>query len=519
MTKNAPRPIGLIILDGWAESPIVEHNAIAQADKPNFDRLWQHYPHTLIHTSGEVVGLPDGQMGNSEVGHLNLGAGRTVFQSFTLISKQIREGAFYQNPTLCRAIDAAIAHNKTVHIMGLLSDGGVHSHQLHIQAAAEMAAKRGAQKICLHLFTDGRDVAPKSALGYIEQLESALALLGKGQIVSVIGRYFAMDRDSRWERVSQAYDLISAGQAHFIASSAREAVEMAYARGETDEFIQATAITPSGQVVHIESGDVLLFMNYRADRARQLTECFIHADFTGFKRDYVPHLADFVCLTQYNSQFDASVAYPPMDLKNTFGEYISSLGLKQLRIAETEKYAHVTFFLNGGREEPFPGEDRILIPSPKVATYDLQPEMSVAEIADALVAQIEAGHYATFICNFANPDMVGHSGDLKATIAAIEAVDHALGRVMDALEKVGGEMIVTADHGNAEMLMNPETGQAHTAHTTNPVPFIYFGQRPIARIETPEVGALPDVLPTLIHLMGLSIPTEMTGRSLIELAD
>jgi 2,3-bisphosphoglycerate-independent phosphoglycerate mutase len=380
-----------------------------------------------------------------------------------------------------------------------------------------MATQRGAKKVYLHLFTDGRDVAPKSALGYIEKTEALFKELGAGRTASVVGRYFAMDRDNRWERVSQAYDLITAGQANFTANSATQAVEMAYARGETDEFIQATAILEDGKVVHIESGDALLFMNYRADRARQLTECFISEHFKGFQREFLPHLSHFVCLTQYNANFEAEVAYPPMELKNTFGEYVSNLGLKQLRIAETEKYAHVTFFLNGGKEEPFLGEDRILIPSPKVATYDLQPEMSVAEIADALVEAIASGKYDTFICNFANPDMVGHSGDLKATTLAIEAVDKALGRVMEAIEKAGGELLVTADHGNAEMLMNPETGQPHTAHTTNPVPFIYFGNRSVKAMAESEQGALPDVLPTLLTLMGLEIPAEMTGKSLVTL--
>lgn len=514
MTTIAHRPTGLIILDGWAHSEITEHNAIAQAQTPNFDRLWNHYPHNLINTSGEVVGLPDGQMGNSEVGHLNLGAGRTVYQSFTLISKHIETGEFNRNFALTSAIGRAVKEKRAVHIIGLLSDGGVHSHENHLHAAVRLAAQSGVEDIIVHIFTDGRDVAPKSALQYIDNMEAVFAEIGKGRIASIIGRYFALDRDTRWERTQKAYDLITTGEADFTATSAKEAVEMAYERGETDEFIQSTVITSSNDTHRMDDGDVAIFMNYRADRARQLTKAFITEDFTCFHREHSPLLRDFVTLTEYNKNFKVSVAFPPENLKNTFGEYVSDQGLKQLRIAETEKYAHVTFFLNGGKEEPFKGEDRILIPSPKVATYDLKPEMSVAEIADALTAAIAEGTYDTFICNFANPDMVGHSGDLEATIKAIEATDSALGRVMDAIEAADGELVVTADHGNAEKLMNEETGQPHTAHTTNPVPIAYFGKRPASIRDN---GALPDVMPTLLHLMGLEKPQEMTGVSLIQL--
>ncbi len=512
------RPTGLIILDGWGYREEAEDNAIAQANTPVFDKLWAECPHTLINTSGNVVGLPDGQMGNSEVGHLNLGAGRTVYQELTRIGLAIRDGSFYHNPVLAHAIDAAVEEGRRVHVLGILSDGGVHGHIEHIKATIRMAVERGA-KVILHAFTDGRDVAPKSALGYIEEMQAFMDELGNSRFGSIVGRYFAMDRDNRWDRIQKAYDVIACGKAPYKAHSAAEAVEMAYARGETDEFIEPTVIlNKKGKHHKIKNGDAIIFTNFRADRARQLTRAFIEKDFAEFARCAHPHFSEFVTMTEYNKNFDGCVrvAFPPQKLKNTFGEWVSKLGLKQLRIAETEKYAHVTFFLNGGREAPFEGEDRILIPSPKVATYDLKPEMSVFELADRLCEAIRSGEYDTFVCNIANPDMVGHSGKMDACIKAVEAVDKALGQIMDALREVDGEVIITADHGNIEQLRDPETGQPLTSHTTNPVPFIYCGHKPC---KLREGGGLPDVMPTLLDVMDLPIPEEMTGKSLCESDD
>ncbi len=512
------RPTGLIILDGWGWREDPEDNAIAQASTPVFDRLWAECPHTLINTSGNVVGLPDGQMGNSEVGHLNLGAGRTVYQELTRIGLAIRDGSFHHNPVLAHAIDTAVEEGRRVHVLGILSDGGVHGHIEHIKATLRMAVERGA-KVVLHAFTDGRDVAPRSALDYIADLQAFMDELGRCRFGSIVGRYFAMDRDNRWDRIQKAYDVIACGKAPHEAASASEAVEAAYARGETDEFIEPTVIlNKKGKHHKIKNGDAIIFTNFRADRARQLTRAFIERDFAEFARCNHPHVSEFVTMTEYNKNFDGCVrvAFPPQKLKNTFGEWISKLGLKQLRIAETEKYAHVTFFLNGGREAPFEGEDRILIPSPRVATYDLKPEMSVFELADRLCEAIRSGEYDTFVCNIANPDMVGHSGKMDACIKAVEAVDRALGQIMEALREVDGEVIITADHGNIEQLRDPATGQPLTSHTTNPVPFIYCGHKPCT---LREGGGLPDVMPTLLDVMGLPIPEEMTGRSLCGPAD
>lgn len=509
------RPTGLIILDGWGYREETDYNAIAQANTPHWDTLFNNHPHTLISTSGLDVGLPEGQMGNSEVGHLNLGAGRVVYQDLTRIQKDIDDGRFFQNNALLNAIDKAVERGRAVHIMGLLSDGGVHSHINHLKAAMTLAVQRGA-KALLHIFTDGRDTAPSSAQQYIAEMEEHLKTLGGGRIVSVTGRFFALDRDNRWERIQQAYDVICCGSAPFEANSAKEAVEMAYARGETDEFIQPTVIlSKKGKKAKVKDGDSMIFMNYRSDRARQLTSAFIMSDFGDFHRCKTPVLSSFVTLTEYNKNFEnfgATIAYRPNKLKNTFGEYVSNLGLQQLRIAETEKYAHVTFFLNGGIEAPYKGEDRILVPSPKVRTYDLQPEMSVGELTEKLVEAIESAKYDTFICNIANPDMVGHSGNFPACIQAVEAVDDALGKMLAAIEKAGGQVIVTADHGNMEMLQDPITGEPLTSHTTFPVPFVYFGPQPL---ELRDGGTLPDVMPTLLDIMGLPQPEEMTGKSLI----
>jgi 2,3-bisphosphoglycerate-independent phosphoglycerate mutase len=507
----------LVILDGWGYSESKEHNAIAAAHKPNWDRLWNNYPHTLIRGSGAEVGLPADQMGNSEVGHLNLGAGRVVYQEFTRVSRSIKTGSFFNNQTLVDAVDLAKDNGKAVHILGLLSPGGVHSHEAHIHAMAELAVKRGAEHVYLHAFLDGRDTAPKSAAESIQKMESKFAELGGGRFASLIGRYFAMDRDHRWPRIQSAYDLITLGKGDYVAETALAGLEMAYERSETDEFVKATAIVPAGtQAVKVEDGDVVIFMNYRSDRARQITRPFIEPDFDAFHREAIPKLGRFVSLTEYKSDYDIPVAYPPERLKNVFGEYIARLGLRQLRIAETEKYAHVTFFFNGGREEPFEFEDRILVNSPNVSTYNEQPEMSAPEVTDRLVAAIESGKYDVIICNYANPDMVGHSGNFAATVKAIEYLDTCIGHVVEAVQNAGGEILITADHGNAEMMRNETTNQPHTAHTTNPVPLLYVGRD--LKLNH-NGGALSDIIPTMLELMGLAQPTEMTGHSLIQHVD
>ena len=509
---NQNRPVALIVLDGWGYSENPTHNAIYAAKKPVWDRIWQSYPHTLIRASEAAVGLPSGQMGNSEVGHLNLGAGRVVYQEFTRVTLAIKDGSFYSNRTLTDAVDNAIANDKAVHVMGLLSPGGVHSHEEHIQAMLELAVKRGANKVYLHAFLDGRDTPPKSAAESIRSTEEVFARLGGGRFASVIGRYYAMDRDHRWPRIKAAYDLITTGHGEFSAPDASSALAAAYERGETDEFVKATAIVPHGtQPVTVQDGDAVIFMNFRSDRARQITRPFIEPDFNAFARETAPQVK-FVSLTEYSEEFATDVAFPASRLRNVFGAYIASMGLHQLRIAETEKYAHVTFFFNGGEEQPFVGEDRILVKSPNVATYDLKPEMSAYEVTDKLVAAIESGVYDTVICNYANPDMVGHTGNFNATVKAIEALDECLGRVLAALQKVGGEALITADHGNAEMMRSEDDTQAHTAHTINPVPFIYVGRE----AKLAATGALCDIAPTMLHLMDLPIPREMNGRSLVE---
>ena len=507
-----PKPLVLIILDGFGHSENPEHNAIYAAQTPVYDRLRATYPHGLISGSGMDVGLPDGQMGNSEVGHMNLGAGRVVYQDFTRVTKAIRDGEFFDNAEITKAVDQAVGAGKAVHILGLLSDGGVHSHQDHLVAMAELAAQRGAEKIYLHAFLDGRDTPPKSAQPSIELLDATFARLGKGRIASLTGRYFAMDRDNRWDRVEQAYHLIVDGQGQFNAASAIEGLEAAYARDESDEFVKATTI---GEPVKVEDGDAIVFMNFRADRARELTRAFVEGDgFAGFARQRVPQLAGFVMLTQYAASIPAPCAFPPEALTNVLGEYLAKNGKTQLRIAETEKYAHVTFFFSGGREEPFAGEERILIPSPNVATYDLKPEMSAPEVTDRIVDAIEHQRYDVIIVNYANGDMVGHTGVFEAAVKAVETLDSCVGRIVEALDKVGGEALITADHGNVEQMEDECTGQAHTAHTCEPVPFIYVGKRP-ATIR--EGGVLADVAPTLLTLMGMPVPAEMTGKTIVQL--
>ncbi len=523
MASAKNKPLVLVILDGWGYSENPDFNAIFNAHKPHWDKLWAEYPHTLIQGSGTEVGLPAGQMGNSEVGHLNLGAGRVVYQELTRIERAIKSGTFFANKTLTDAVDTAVATDKAVHILGLLSPGGVHSHEEHIHAMIKLAAERGAQRIYLHAFLDGRDTPPRSAAASIAATEKVFKKYPQGRFASVIGRYFALDRDKRWSRVQTAYDLITQGKALHQAPDALSALEMAYARDENDEFVQATCIngadrkSPSGQdqPVQVADGDVIIFMNYRADRARELTQAFIQTDFDGFRRDVTPPLGRFVSLTEYKKEFAIPVAYPTENLINVFGAHIAKLGMRQLRIAETEKYAHVTFFFNGGEETPFIGEDRILVPSPKVATYDLQPEMNAPELTDRLVEAIQSRKYDVIICNYANPDMVGHSGRMDATITAIEAIDTCLGRLYTALRKTGGEMLITADHGNAEQMRSNETGQAHTAHTSNPVPFLYVGRKALPATR----GNLADVAPTMLYLMGVTPPAEMNGKPLMTLTE
>ncbi|MCK5647933.1 MAG: 2,3-bisphosphoglycerate-independent phosphoglycerate mutase [Gammaproteobacteria bacterium] len=514
--SKIPKPLALIILDGWGYSEDPRHNAIMEAKTPVFDKLWKQYPHTLIKASGAEVGLPAGQMGNSEVGHLNIGSGRVVYQEYTRVSRAIRTGSFFSNCTLTEAVDKAIKNDSAVHIMGLLSPGGVHSHECHIHAMTKLAADRGMKKVYLHAFLDGRDTAPKSAEKSINDMQAVFDEQGSGRFASVVGRYFAMDRDHRWDRVKSSYDAMAEGQGKFTSPSALDALLQAYQRDESDEFVQATTIVPKGKkAVRIKDGDVLIFMNYRSDRAREITRPFIEDNFEAFKRERKIKLAEFVSLTEYSSKFDIPVAFPPERLTNVFGEYISNLGLRQLRIAETEKYAHVTFFFNGGIEDPFPYEDRILINSPDVATYDLQPQMNAPELSEKLISAIKSKQYDTIICNFANPDMVGHTGNESAAIEAIEALDGILKKLSHAILKVGGEMLITADHGNAELMMDESTGQAHTAHTCNPVPFIYLGRDAVMA----DTGALSDIAPTLLYLMGIEVPPEMNGRSLVTLAE
>jgi len=509
----------LMILDGWGYREDTSSNAIHQANTPVLDDLKANYPNMLIDTSGMAVGLPEGQMGNSEVGHVNLGAGRVVYQDFTRVTKAISDGEFSENTILCQAVDKAASSDKAVHIFGLLSPGGVHSHEDHIFAMIELAKKRGANKVYLHAFLDGRDTPPRSAKASLEKAQQQFEALFndencEGQIASVIGRYYAMDRDQRWDRVEAAYNLMVSGKGLHQSSNAIDALAAAYERDENDEFVGATAITNSaGDTIKVDDGDALIFMNFRADRARQFSRCFTEKNFTGFERQNQPKLSDFVMLTQYAADIDAPSAFAPATLDNVMGEWLAKHDKTQLRISETEKYAHVTFFFSGGKEDTFSGEKRILVPSPDVATYDLQPEMNSAILTDKLVGAIESGQYDFIVCNYPNGDMVGHTGSFDAAVKACEAVDSCVGRVVKALQKTGGECLITADHGNAEQMQDPESGQAHTAHTCEPVPLIYVGRK-----ATPEKsGTLSDISPSILHLMGMEQPEEMTGSILMQL--
>lgn len=504
-----PKPFVLLILDGWGHRPETQDNAIAQTTTPMWHQLMEQAPHTLLDASGLSVGLPSGQIGNSEVGHMNLGAGRTIYQHLTRINHAIETGEFKQNGALLKAINRAVATDTAIHLMGLVSPGGVHSHEDHIHATIDLCIAHGAKRIYCHAFLDGRDVLPKSAEPSLAALQSHLNAVG-GKIASVMGRYFAMDRDNRWDRIQKAYRLIAEGEGAFSAPDALSALYRAYERGETDEFVSPTRI--GEEPVRIQSGDVILFLNFRSDRARELSHAFVTPDFSGFPRSQ-PELGAFVTLTEYDKTLKTDIAFPPESYANTLGEYLSKLGLKQLRLAETEKYAHVTFFFNCGIEQPFMGEDRALVPSPKIATYDLKPEMSAPQVTEALVRAILNKQYDVIICNYANPDMVGHTGDFKAAQQAVETIDHALKEIIDALQKVGGEALITADHGNIECMRDAASGQPHTAHTLSPVPLVYVGRQ---AIQFKSGGTLKDVAPTLIQLLGLEKPEEMTGHSLIQ---
>jgi len=499
-------PLLLLILDGWGVREDAPDNAITAAETPHWDRLWAGHPHALLETSGEAVGLPAGQMGNSEVGHMNIGAGRIVFQELTRITEAIRTGEFGRNEALLETLDAA--GDGTVHIMGLLSEGGVHSHEDHFHAAIELAGRRHAGAIRVHVFLDGRDTPPRSARASLERLERLLEGLPDARVASVSGRYWAMDRDRRWDRIERAWDAIAHGESDLAASSPLKALESAYARGEDDEFVQPTIIDAGAAMA---DGDSVVFINFRADRARQLTRVLVDPAFDAFEPER-PRLAAVATMTRYEADLDTRVAFPPLRMEHLLGEELADAGLAQLRIAETEKYAHVTYFFNGGMEQVFDGEDRKLIPSPKVATYDLQPEMSAPELSRELVAAIGAGRWPVIVCNVANPDMVGHSGNFEAAVAAVEAVDCLLGEVADAIEAAGGEMLVTADHGNVEQMADAETGQPHTAHTTNPVPLVFVG-RPA---QLARRGSLRDIAPTMLTLLGLDVPAAMTGRALVD---
>ena len=506
----------LIIMDGWGLSDEKEHNAVYQANTPNFDRLSKQYPYTRLQASGEAVGLPEGQMGNSEVGHLNLGAGRIVYQELVRISRAIQDGSFFDNKSLVLAAERARQNDSAVHILGLLSDGGVHSRLDHIVALVKLYKDRGVKEVFLHCFLDGRDTPPQSALGYIEQTESFLKSFEGARIATVGGRYYGMDRDNRWSRVEKAYNAIVMGEGP-SAPSAAAAVEMGYSRGEMDELMLPTVIVDANDepVGRMRDRDVCAFANFRADRAREITTALIDADFDRFERRLLPKLSCFACMTEYKEEFSKAdiieVAYPPQKLERILGAEIEAAGKKQFHTSETEKYAHVTFFFNGGVEEPFEHEDRVLIPSPSVATYDLKPEMSAYEVKDAVVNRILSREYAFVIVNFANGDMVGHTGILYAAIKAIETVDECVGEVVKATLSTGGCAIVTADHGNAEKMWDEATNAPHTAHTTNPVPCVLVGYDGGPLVKE---GKLADVAPTILTILGQEIPEQMTGKVL-----
>lgn len=506
--KINKRPTMLMILDGYGLNDRTMGNAIAQAKKPALDKIFDRYPAARLDASGLAVGLPDGQMGNSEVGHLNIGAGRVVYQELTRISKSIEDGDFFENAAINTAMDHALHGGQALHLLGLLSDGGVHSHISHLLALLDLAKKKGLTKVFVHCFLDGRDVPPRCAGQYIGVLQNHMNQIGVGQIATIAGRYYAMDRDKRWDRVEKAYDAMTLNQG-FEAATGCGAVDSAYGRDENDEFVQPTC---TGAAT-VSDGDAMIMFNFRPDRAREITRAFVDPGFDGFTRKKIVKNLKYVCMTQYDAEMpNVEVAYPPQKLTNTFGDYIASLGLTQLRIAETEKYAHVTFFFNGGVEAPCQGEDRILVPSPQVATYDLQPEMSAYIVTERVLEQIEAEKYDCIILNFANADMVGHTGIMEAAIKAVETLDKCVPQIVDAVLAKGGQILLTADHGNADCMIDTE-GNVVTAHSLNQVPLIHIAENPV---QLADGGRLCDIAPTMLRLMGLTIPEEMTGRSLVK---
>ena len=502
----------LMILDGFGVNENSEGNAVKLAKIPNINEIMKQYPNTIIHTSGLDVGLPEGQMGNSEVGHTNIGAGRIVYQELTRITKSIEDGDFFSNQELVSAIENCKKNNSKLHVLGLLSDGGVHSHMRHLFAILELAKRKDFEEVYVHCFLDGRDTPPASADGYIAELEEKMKEKGVGKIATISGRFYAMDRDKRWERVKEAYDALVNGEGHRFAS-ATSAIENSYQKEIFDEFVKPSVICKNDEpVATIGENDSVIFFNFRPDRAREITRTIVDPDFDGFERKYFKTY--FVTFTNYDETLlpYVHIAFKKEEIKNTLGEYISKLGLTQLRIAETEKYAHVTFFFNGGEEKQYEGEDRILIPSPKVETYDMKPEMSAGEVTDKVVDAINSKKYDVIILNYANPDMVGHTGSLEATIKALEFLDGCVKRVVDAIENNDGTLLITADHGNAEQMIDYKTGELHTAHTTNPVPLVLIGREDVKLKE----GRLADLAPTMLDLMNLAKPAEMTGESLIE---
>ena len=507
------RPTVLLILDGYGLSEQTEHNAIALADTPVMDRLMEEYPFAKGNASGLAVGLPEGQMGSSEVGHLNMGAGRIVYQDLVRITKEIESGSFFENEALLKAMDNAKENGTSLHIFGLLSDGGVHSHNFHLYALLELAKRRGLNKVYVHCFTDGRDTPPESGKDYIRALQDEMDRIGCGRIATVAGRYYAMDRDNHWDRIEKAYRAITLGEGE-TADSAMEAVTQSYAKGETDEFILPTVVMENGApTAVVGDGDSVVFYNFRSDRAKEMTRVFCCEAFDGFDRGPRKQVT-YVCFTDYDATIpNKEVAFEKEEMVNTFGEWLAANGLKQARIAETEKYAHVTSFFNGGREAPNEGEDRFLIPSPQVATYDLQPEMSAQAVCDTLIDKIRSGEYDVIVANFANSDMVGHTGVEKAAVEAVECLDECIGRVVETIREVDGQLFICADHGNAEVMVNEETGEPWTAHTSNPVPFILVNYDPAYCLR--EGGCLADIAPTLIEMMGMEKPAEMTGKSLL----
>lgn len=504
------KPVMLLILDGWGMNPHKgEKNAVEEANPVNFKKLMEKYPHSLLEASGEAVGLPEGQMGNSEVGHLNIGAGRVVYQPLVEITKDIRDGDFFNKPELVKAFTQAKESGKAMHFAGLLSNGGVHSHIYHLEGLLEMAKRFGLEKVYIHAFLDGRDTAPKSAEGFVFEIEKKAKEIGTGKIATLSGRYYAMDRDNNWDRVKLAYDVMVEGKGEH-ADSAMAAVAKAYAEGKTDEFVAPTIVDAEGT---IKDGDVVINFNYRPDRAREITRALNDKDFKGFERAGHPEI-HYYCMRQYDATIDAPIIYTDKEITNTFGEIVSKAGLKQLRTAETEKYAHVTFFFNGGKEEQYPGEERLLVASPKVATYDLQPEMSAEAVTEGVLKAIDAEAFDVIIMNLANPDMVGHTGNFDATVKAIKVVDDCLGRIADKVLEKDGVLFVTADHGNAEKMVDPVTGAMFTAHTTNKVPFIMVGNE--ANSVKLHDGKLADIAPTMLEMLGVEKPAEMNGKKLFD---